>query len=67
MVKVGDEIKMYFYAFGVTSESNNKILRYDDETVTIDDGDNGRTFSRKTGRCLNDNTFGGAMRTINPC
>ena len=69
-MEVGDKITMYFSCFGVTSEIEEEIVSFDDKTVDISDyniEDQPRKFYRKTGKCLNDNTFGGASRTINPC
>jgi hypothetical protein len=66
-MKKGDKIIMYFHGVGVISEEKCKVLKFDDETVTIDDGDDGRKFDRKTGKCLNDNNWGGFYRTIKPC
>lgn len=69
-MNVGDKITMYFHCFGVTSESEQTIVSFDEKTVDISDYNNEdqpRKFYRKTGKCLNDNTFGGAHRTINPC
>ena len=64
-MKKGDSIIMYFHGAGVKKETR-KILSFDNLTVTIDDGDNGRTFDRATGKCLTDNNFGGFYRTIKP-
>lgn len=63
----GNKIIMYFHGAGVTSEEEHEILSFDVKSVTIDDGDDGRTFDRKTGKCLNDNNFGCFYRTIKPC
>lgn len=67
-LKIGDYMIQYFHFMGVKSEDKVKIQAFDDETVTIGDGDeDDKIFNRKTGKCLNDNNFGGAYRTIDPC
>jgi len=66
-MKIGDEIKMYFHGAGVVSEEMKKIIKFDKMSITIDDGDNGRKFSRISGKCLNDSNFGGFYRTIDKC
>jgi hypothetical protein len=63
----GDKIKMYFHGAGVISEEIHKVIAVDEDTVTIDDGDDGRKFHRKTGKCLTDNNWGGCHRTIDKC
>ena len=65
-VKKGDMITMYFHGAGVTSEEKCEVLKINETTVTINDGDDGRKFNRKTGECLNDNNFMEFSRTIDP-
>lgn len=66
-MKKGQIIKMSFHCAGVVSYEDLKIMSFTDETVTIDDTDDGRIFDRKTGKCLNDSNYFGAWRTIEPC
>jgi len=66
----GQIITLNFHAFGIVSHENCKVIGFTEETVTIDDfsrDEEGRTFNRKTGQCLNDSNSFGAYRTIEPC
>jgi len=72
--RIGDEMRMFFFIIGETDETLLKVISIDEETVTLDefgiddDGNEGyRVFNRKTGKCLNDNTWGGARRYITRC
>jgi len=66
-MKIGDKLIMYFHGAGVVSEEECVILSFDDKTITISDGEDGKKFHRKTGKCLGDDNFGGFYRTIKPC
>jgi len=68
-LKVGGKIDMAFHGAGVTSHENKTIANYDDNFIWIDcENTEGEfyKFNRKTGKCVNDNTFGGFSRTIKP-
>ena len=66
---VGAEIEMAFYGAGVTSREKHIISNFDSKFIWIST-ENSKgdfyKFDRKTGKCLNDNTFGGFSRTILP-
>lgn len=62
-IKVGDTVTMYFHMIGLTSEETFAVVEVTDDTVTLE---NEKIFSRKTGRCLNDDNAFGASRTIRP-
>lgn len=68
-LKVGAKIKMSFHGAGVTSLEDKVISNFTDSFIWIDcensKGDFFK-FDRKTGKCLNDETFGGFSRTIDP-
>lgn len=67
-METGDKITMYFHATGVVSKSEEIIHRVDEMLIELKSEEVfGFIFDRKTGKCLNDNTFGGARRTIDPC
>lgn len=67
-METGDKISMYFHFNGLVSESEETIHRIDENLIELKSEEVfGFIFDRKTGRCLNDNTFGGARRTITPC
>lgn len=69
-----DTIIMYFDSFGLTSKEEQIILEVTDDTIIVDDTvhPDGKdeeeylTFDRKSGKCLNDNTFMGSKRRIDP-
>lgn len=68
MIKVGDEITMYFHYAGLVSKEKTVVVEVDDKFVHLDrGGDEPWKFDMKTGECLNDNTWGGARRTIEAC
>ena len=65
---------MYFFMAGVVSEEELEVIEIDEDTVTLNEegtDDEGnevfRKFDRKTGKCLNDNTWMGARRYIKRC
>lgn len=66
-MKIGDTIKIDFHAVGLVTTEEEIVLDVNDETVTIDAEDERCQFkfNRKTGECLNDNTFGGGKRMLN--
>lgn len=55
---------MYFHCAGVVSEEQLDVIAVDKTTITLDDGEIERKFERKSGKCLNDNNFLGAKRTV---
>ncbi len=64
-MKKGQKIKMYFKCAGFVSDEVVRIKEFTDTTVTITNSwhsdksgeeENG-VFDRKTGACLNDNTY----------
>lgn len=66
---VGAEIEMAFHGAGVTSLEKHIISNFDAKHIWITtENSKGEfyKFDRKTGKCLNDNTFGGFSRTILP-
>lgn len=72
-MKIGQKIRMFFKCAGVISDEKRVIISFDESTVTTDKiihpdkgGEENERFDRKTGRCLNDNTFLGVSRFINP-
>lgn len=72
-MKKGQKIKLYFGCAGVVSEESRTIKSFDEKiiitTTTIhpdSGGEEYEMFNRKTGRCINDNTFGGGRRYIDP-
>ena len=66
-MKKGDEIEFNFHGFGKVSKEKATILKITDDYIQIDaeDAEYRYKFCRKTGKCLNDNTFMGCYRTIN--
>ena len=71
-MKVNDQVTMCFSFAGIVSEEQVIIIKITDKEIIIEDvwhsdesgeEENGR-FDRKTGKCLNDNTYLGARRSI---
>ena len=61
-MKKGDKVTMLFHYAGLVSEESQAVYKvHKDGTVTLV---NDFRFDIKNGRCLNDNTFGGAKRTL---
>jgi hypothetical protein len=60
------QIKMFFHCAGVTSKEDVDVVDENDRDITVDDSGVSRTFSKKSGRCINDENFAGAYRTISP-
>lgn len=69
-MKKGDLIKIDFHAAGTVSTELEKVLKVDKNTVTIGDEYTEEQYQYQfdilTGKCLNDNTYGGGRRTLNP-
>lgn len=65
-MRIGEKIKMNFHFMGVISKEEVKITNVDNGIITTKSGDDYWKFDSKTGKCLNDNNFGGAYRTITP-
>jgi|GEM_PF-2960898 len=73
-LKKGQIVTMYFRCAGVTSEEQLEVKTvHKDGTISVTDiwtSDSGKEdygrFDLKTGKCLNDNTFFGASRRIDP-
>lgn len=63
-MKVGDTIKFNFYGFGLVSQEETEIIKITEKYIQISDGEPEYKFDRKTGKCLNDNTFAGCYRTL---
>jgi hypothetical protein len=60
--KKGQKVTMQFHMIGLTSEEVGAVEKvHKDGSITLD---NDFRFNTKTGECLNDNTFGGASRTL---
>lgn len=66
-------ITMYFDLLGLISTEKYEVLEEDELSLTLnelghdDKGKEGyRKFEKKTGRCINDNTYLGARRYIKP-
>lgn len=66
--KKGQKAIMLFHYAGLTSEEGYTIVKVSkDGRVTLDtdeDPDKQFVFDSKTGKCLNDNTWDGAYRTL---
>lgn len=66
-LKVGDTATMLFHGFGMVSEEVHEVIHVDGDVITLEtdeDFDKCFRFNTKTGRCRNDNTFGGCHRTL---
>lgn len=71
---VGKKITMYFKFAGVVSTQEVEIIDFNDDNVEISSKwtsyksgmEEHGIFSRKTGKCLNDNITFGAERYIDP-
>jgi hypothetical protein len=65
---VGQWATMLFHMYGLVSEAPHKILEVKrDGSITLDtDEDISKCFrfDTRTGKCLNDNTWGNAKRTL---
>lgn len=65
---VGKDYNMFFFFGGITTTEKIEVMEVTDEFVFLARGSTSTwQFSRKTGKCLNDNTFMGARRFIKPC
>lgn len=66
--KKGQKVTMLFHMIGLTSETEQEIIKvHKDGSVTLDTDEDDRKcfrFNTGTGECLNDNTFMGASRTL---
>ena len=61
-MKKGEAVVMKFSYAGLVSEEDCEVVTvHKDKTVTLD---NDYRFSIEDGRCINDNTFGGARRSL---
>ena len=65
-MKKGDKIEFNFHGFGLTSKEEAVIYKVTKEYIQIDAEDEEcmYKFCRKTGKCLNDNTYMGCKRTM---
>ena len=65
-MKKGDKIEINFHAYGLISKQLETICEVTNSYIQIDAEDEKYKykFCRKTGKCLNDNTFNGSKRTI---
>ena len=60
-------IEMKFHCAGVVSTENLQVMEEDALRISLKRGeDTVWIFTKKTGKCINDNNFGGAYRTITP-
>ena len=65
--KKGGKAVILFNMFGITSQEIHTIREVRSGLVILDtdeDPDKCFVFNPKTGACLNDNTWGGARRTL---
>jgi hypothetical protein len=61
-MKKGDKVTMLFWYAGLVSEEQSEVYKaHKDGTVTLV---NDFRFDVKSGRCLNDNTWDGARRSL---
>lgn len=60
---MGNRMTMHFCYAGTVSDEESDIVSDDGTEVLLA---NGFRFEKATGRCLNDETWGGASRTIDP-
>ena len=66
-LKIGDTLIMNFHFMGITSKEEEEIMDINENTVSLHRSDDEVwVFDLKTGKCLNDNTYMGAYRTIEP-
>ncbi len=72
--QVGDPMTMFFNIAGETTQDDCIVVEIDNDTVSLnevfydeDDNECYRKFDRKTGQCLNDQTWGGGRRWIQRC
>ena len=63
-LEVGEVIKFNFHGFGMVSQEDTEIIEITDKKIIISDGEPEYEFDRKTGKCLNDNTYSGCYRTL---
>lgn len=66
-VKVGDDVTMLFHFMGIISEEEYRVIAVDGNRVTLntdEDLNECKVFGLPSGRCLNDTTFSGAVRTL---
>lgn len=66
-MKKGDTINFNFHGFGMVSKEEATIWKVTKDYIQIDaeDEEYMYKFCRKTGKCLNDNTYMGCKRTMN--
>lgn len=60
------KLKMYFHAFGVTSETMEKVVAESVNFISLQRDEDGNVwkFDKRDGRCVNDNTGIYGTRTI---
>ena len=65
-MKKGDKIEFNFHGFGVVSKEEAIIWKVTKDYIQIEaeDEEYMYKFCRKTGKCLNDNTYMGCKRTM---
>ncbi len=65
-MKKGDKIKFNFHGFGTVSKEEAIIWEVTKDYIQIEaeDEEYRYKFCRKTGKCLNDNTYMGCKRTM---
>ena len=64
-LEVGQNLTMYFNLGGMTSDEETEIVEITDNYIFLKrDEEREWKFSKKSGKCMNDNTEMGASRTI---
>jgi len=63
-MKKGDKIKFNFHGFGLISQEETFITKVGKDYIQVDAGEPEYKFDKKTGECLNDNTYMGCRRTL---
>ena len=63
-IKKGDKIIFNFHCAGVVSQAESIVTKVGRDYIQIEDGEPEYKFDKKTGKCINEESYFGAYRTL---